>query len=183
MPTAEVLCLLSAWMTDTSHHGLLRSIICGCPGWQTVDMLDDDTDFRTSTMHVPGCTLRADVVYARRDGLWRLSSLCITLDERWAVDYGFSTMGFEPTLRLCEYVPGEPWMTVRPLQGLQELPLYYGQLLQALHPYFLKLALVATVLPIRSPRAEPAHPVLVPAAAPHSRAGRPPRPPPRACDV
>lgn len=154
LTTAATVTALSAssWITDRSNAGLLRSIICGCPGWQKLDGLDDRVSFHTQRHRVAGCTLQTDVVYVCdgvRDGdgaSWHLASACLTASDRWAIDYVFEST-----------TPARPWCVVRemsatgvrPLAGLSDVPSTPERaLLLAVHPYMLKLGLVAAVLPI-----------------------------------
>ena len=158
---------------DTSDRGLLRSIICGCPGWRVINLLDDDIDFRTMTWRLPGCILRTDVIYDRcpDDGMWRLFSVGLTMDDRWVIDYAFGEGPVRVLMSEYRVADGE---MVRPLAGLHEIPPYQSLLLQTLDPYLLNLALVSRALPIPCSTPRP-----VAAATARRRPGRPPLAPRR----
>lgn len=150
---------------DGTDRGLVRSIIGGCRAWETVDLLDDDIDYRTRTWRLRGCVLRCDVVYDRGeiDGLWRLGSVCLTFDERWVADYAYRGEGGPPAVRLTEMSTADNGQLVlKPLSGPACLPPYHANVLSTVDVYMVKLGLVSALLPIRAPWP-----------------GRPPRPPAR----
>lgn len=160
---------------DGSSRGLLRSIICGCADWPRLGLLDDDVDFRSRTWHLSWGVLRADVVYSRgADGLWRLCSVGLTVDDLWVADYGYAAGAAAPSHRVWEYRAGVA-ARMRAVANLDELPAGPRIMLRALHPWMLKLCIVSRLLPIPDPPA-----ALQPAPAPAPRRpppGRPPRPP------
>lgn len=160
---------------------LVWSIICGCPAWDVVDLLDDDVDFRTGTWALgDGTDVWVDAMYARgATGMWSLASACITMDERWAVDYLFDEEGVRTRVLELSLAPNAmPRVVALPRvcdDVCGALPAHLARRLAELHPYFLKLSLVARSLPIAPPASAPAPPAPVPLAP--RACGRPPRPP------
>lgn len=171
---------------------LVWAIVRGCPTWDVVDLLDEDIDFRTKAwVLADGSEVGVDVVYARgAHGLWSLASACITMDERWSVDYLFAAQGvLTRVLELSAGVNSSPRVVALPCtyeDACMALPAHHARRLGELHPYFLKLSLVSRSLPIAvsapaPPVAAPVPAVSTPASSAPTAAsactlGRPPRP-------
>lgn len=128
---------------------MLHAIVRGCPEWSSIDLLDDDVNFRSHGWSLRGHTIRVDIVYSRDccAASWRLWSSSLTLDDRWALEYTYD--GGTARCVVSEYSLdlGGTVTAVRP-SSMVAIPPFPWHVAHALHPFLVKLELVAGSVPI-----------------------------------
>lgn len=114
-------------------------------------MLDDEIDMRRRRFALAGGgSMDVDVSYARVAGLSSLTGACVTMDDRWSIDYLFEQQMF----RLHErQVNDGGFVGVRPMPMTPEdpyaaLPPSCAARFRSLAPYVTQLGVLADALPI-----------------------------------
>lgn len=114
-------------------------------------MLDDSLDFRQREFALAGGgELRVDAVFTQIE-VWRLSSMCVTLDGRWSVDYACDPGVY---VRVNELQAGDDGcVQLRAVRATSPDPFAdvmrpWADRLRALHPFLHELAGMAESLPV-----------------------------------